>query len=59
MKTTIDLPEPIYQSVSEQARSAGSPVSRWIEMLLIRIVSERIEPPQAREEVMDWRSELL
>jgi len=59
MKTTIDLPESIYQSVSEQARVAGSPVSRWIEALLIRIVSERISGTPKEEEVMDWRSELL
>lgn len=58
MKTTIDLPDSIYQSMSEQARAAGSPVSRWIETLLIRIVSEPLSATP-EEEVMDWRSELL
>ena len=59
MKTTIDLPDPIYQSMSEQARAAGSPISRWIEALLIRIVSEPNPAAPKEEDVMDWRSELL
>lgn len=59
MKTTIDLPEPVYQSVMEQARAAGRPVSRWIEAVLIRLVSERLPEPPVEEEAVDWRSELL
>jgi len=59
MKTTIDLPEPVYQSMMEQARAAGSPVSRWIEAVLIRLVSERLPEPPVEEDAVDWRSELL
>jgi len=59
MKTTIDLPESVYQSVMEQARAAGSPVSRWIEAVLTRLVSERSAKPPLEEDVTDWRSELL
>lgn len=59
MKTTIDLPESVYQSMLEQARAAGSPVARWIEADLIRLVSERSASPPVEEDVTDWRSELL
>lgn len=59
MKTTIDLPESIYQSVSEQARAAGSPIARWLEALVIRIVSEPAQRNAREEELADWRSELL
>lgn len=59
MKTTIDLPDALYQSARDLAISENKLLSELIAALVIRAMAENgFESPDHGEPV-DWRAELL
>jgi hypothetical protein len=59
MKTTIDLPDALYQSARELAISENKPLSELIAALVIRAMAENGFESPDNGEFVDWRAELL
>jgi len=47
MRTTVDIPDPIYRKLKAKAASQG----RSVKELILRGVEKELEPPQKRKRV--------